>query len=85
MASHSEISSCSFPRFYHFILLFKYLTCSLFFYLSDGFWNSCGRNTCSICTCIVTGSHFLLWLKSPIRQDTSAISVFPSFPLGICM
>jgi len=44
MTSHSEISSSSFPCFHHSILLFRYLTCSLFLYLSDGFWNS-GRNT----------------------------------------
>jgi len=65
MASHSEVSSSSFPCFHHSILLFRYLTCSLFFDLSDGFWISSGRNTRSMC--IVTDSHLLLLLKSLIR------------------
>jgi len=83
MASHSEISSSSFPCFHHFILLFKYLTRSLFFDLRCGFWSSSGKSTWSVC--IATDSHLLLLLKSLIRQVTSAISVFPAFPLGICI
>ena len=60
IASHTEISSCSFPCFHHFILLFKYFTCSLFTNLHGDFWNASGRNTCSMW--IATGSHFLLQL-----------------------
>ena len=82
IVSHSEISSSSFPCFHHSILLFKYLTRSLCFYLSDGFWSSNGRNTWSMW--IATGSHLLQPLKSPIRWDTSSMNVFPAFPLGIC-
>ena len=63
IASHSEISSSRFPCFHHSIPLFKYLTCSLFFYLSDGFWSRSSRNTWSMW--IATGSHLLLPLKSP--------------------
>jgi len=33
--------------------------------------------------CIATDYHLLLLLKSLVRQVTSAISVFPAFPLGI--
>ena len=83
MASHSEISSSSFPCFHHSCLLFRYLTCSLFFYLRDGFWSSSGRSIWSMC--IATDSHLLLLLKSLIRRVTSAISAFPAFPLGICI
>jgi len=60
IASHTENSS-SFLCFHHSILLLKYLTCSLFF-LSDGFWNSNGRNTWSMW--IAAGSHLLLPLKT---------------------
>jgi len=80
MASHSEISSSSFPCFHHSILLFRYLTRSLFFDLRDGFWSSSGRSTWSMC--VATDSHLLLLLKSLIRRVTSA-SVFPAFLLGI--
>jgi len=96
VASHSEISSSSFPCFHHSILFFRYLRCSLFFELSDVFWSSSGRNTWSMW--IANDSHILLLLKSPMRWDTPGLqfvffrlfllgftcSFFPSYNFLIC-
>jgi len=65
-----------FLPFHSFVQVFDMF--SVFLILSDGFWSSSGK-------CIATRSHLLLLLKSLIRRDTSAISVFPTFPLGICI
>ena len=71
MASHSDISSSSLPCFDHSILLFRYLTCSLFFDLRDGFWSISDRSTWSMC--IATDSHLLLLLKSLMRQSATRL------------
>ena len=80
MASHSEISSFSFPCFHHSIYLFRFLTYSLFFYLGAGVWSISGRSTWSMR--IATDSHLSLLLKSLIRRVTSAISFFQLLLLG---
>jgi len=79
IASHYEMSSCSFPSFHRSSLLFRYSTCFLCFVLDDGFWSTSGGKTCSMW--IANGFHFLLQLKIPVGQDTSEIS---DFPLGVC-
>ena len=83
MDLHSYMSSCSFLCFHHPIFLFKYLICSLFLVLNDGFWSTSRRKICSMW--IATATHFLLKLKSTIRRDILEIDFIPGFPLGICI
>jgi len=58
MDLHFYMSSCSFLCFHHPIFLFKYLICSLFLDLNDGFWSTSRRKICSMW--IATATHFLL-------------------------